>query len=592
MRTEITYPLSRRSAATRLALGFVIWSTIWVVISDYLVNLLISPKKFWSLQTEKGLIYIAVSGLLLWLSVRAIELEEKRRRALNESKLQRLKESGLIGVAGRTPSGRLDYVNETFAQMLGYNYHELIGMEASKFIPSSYHHLKEQLEIQLHEFGRTPLLEFELIRKDGSRMPTLGGRAKLADANGGEICYFVDITQLRRSEKERQQLHEQLLQSEKINAVGQLAGSIAHDFNNELAIIIGYASLLEERLSQDEVSRSNTSLILKSAERARKLIRQLLTFSRKQKQRVEVIDLNHALRETDSMLRPLLNKNIELRVHLSDEEEFVEIDPSQFHQVTINLAVNARDAMPNGGVLAIELGHSSVNRDLNESGTAQSVVVKITDTGMGIPDSIQPRVFEPFFTTKEQSGGSGLGLAVVHGIVKQSNGEISLMSKPGQGTCFVLKFPRVERKRGQEMPALTLSPCSLSGTVLLAEDLDDLREMMVHILTQKGLQVFAASDGINAVRIANETQGSIDLIIADVAMPRMNGPDAVRRIRELRPGVKVMYLSGYAESFMPEEGDLLMTKPVTPEALVQAIHNCLTNDVRPEKPAQNRHFAA
>jgi len=262
MRTEITYPLSPRSAATRLALGFVVWSTIWIVTSDYLVNLLTPPKGFWLLQTEKGLIYVAVSGLLLWLSVRAIEREEERRRALNESKLQRLRESGLIGVAGRTRSGRLDYVNETFAQMLGYNYHELIGIEASKLIPSGYDHLKEQLEIQLHEFGRTPLLELELIRKDGSRVPILGGRAKLVDANGGEILYFVDITQLRRSEKERQQLHEQLLQSEKINTVGQLAGSIAHDFNNELAIIVGYASLLDERLSQDEVSHSNTSLIL------------------------------------------------------------------------------------------------------------------------------------------------------------------------------------------------------------------------------------------------------------------------------------------------------------------------------------------
>src|SRR5262249_30038340 len=209
-----------------------------------------------------GLIYIIVSGLLLWLSVRAIENDEAGRRARNESKLLRLKESGLVGVAGRTPSGRLDYVNETLAQMLGYDYHELIGMQASKLVPAGYDDMKEKADIQLRRFGRTSLFEAELIRKDRSLVPVLGGRAKIAGANGCEINYFVDITELRRSEQERKQLQEQLLQSEKINAVGQLAGGIAHDFNNELAIIIGYASLLEGKLAEDEISHNYTDHIL------------------------------------------------------------------------------------------------------------------------------------------------------------------------------------------------------------------------------------------------------------------------------------------------------------------------------------------
>jgi len=592
MRTEITYPLSRRSAATRLAIAFVIWSAIWVIASDYLAKVLVSALSFWSQQTGKGLVYVAVSGLLLWLSVRAIEHDEAGRRAMNESKLRRLKESGLIGLAGQTASGRLDYVNETLAQMLDYNYHELIGMEVSKLIPPTYAHLKEQAEIQLRELGRTSLFEIELIRKDRSRVPVLGGRAKVADANGGEINYFVDITELRRSEQKRKQLQEQLLQSEKINAIGQLAGGIAHDFNNELAIIIGHASLLEGRLAADEGSRSHTGHILKSADRARKLIRQLLTFSRKQKQHSEIIDLNHAIAEMDCMLRPLLSENIELRVHLSDEEECIEIEPSQFQQIIINLVVNARDAMPSGGVLTIALGSSQINRDSKELGSVEFVTVKVADTGVGIDDSIKPRIFEPFFTTKEHSGGSGLGLAVVHGIVKQSNGDILVTSKPGKGSSFVLTFPRAEKMALQEAQAPAQSPASLSGTILLAEDLDDLREMLVQILSQKGLHVLAASDGIHAVKIANETRGTIDLIVTDVLMPRMNGPDAVRRIRESRPSVKVIYLSGYTESVVPEGSDLLITKPITPEGLIQAIHNCLMGKAHLRRSVRHTDFAA
>jgi PAS domain S-box-containing protein len=567
----------------------VLWSAIWVIASDYIVKVMIPKLSFWLLQTEKGIIYVSVSGLLLWLSVRAIESDEASRRARNESKLQRLKESGLVGVAGRTASGRLDYVNETLAQMLGYDYHDLIGMHASKLVPAGYDDLKEKAEIQLRKFGRTSLYEVELIRKDRTLVPVLGGRAKLAGASGGEINYFVDITELRRSEQERKQLREQLLQSEKINAVGQLAGGIAHDFNNELAIIIGYASLLEGRLHEDEMSRNQTDHILKSAERARKLIRQLLTFSRKQQPHSEIIDLNHAIAEMDCMLRPLLRENIELHVQLSDQDEYIEIEPSQFQQVLLNLVVNARDAMPYGGVLTVALGHSS--REAREFGNGDLVTLKVSDTGIGIDDSIKSRIFEPFFTTKDQSGGCGLGLAVVHGIVRQSKGDILVTSRPGEGTSFLLMFPRAQKKAVYENQTAAQPAANLSGTVLLAEDLDDLRELLTQILSQKGLRVLAASDGINAVKVANETQGTIDLVITDVLMPRMNGPDAVRRIRESRPGVKVMYLSGYTETVVPEGSDLLLTKPITPEALVQAIQSCLVGKAQ-GRSAQAKDLAA
>ncbi|HZR58921.1 MAG TPA: ATP-binding protein [Terriglobales bacterium] len=445
MRAEVTYPLSPRSGATRLAATFVVWSTIWVVTSDYLLHAVAPRLSSWPLQTEKGLVYVAVSGLLLWLSVRAMERDEAERRALNESKRRRLEESGLIGVAGRAADGKIEYVNETFAQMLGYGYHELIGMQMSQLIPHTYTHLREKAEWHLRQFGRTGLFELELARKDGSLMPILGGRATLASAHGEEIAYFVDITELRRSEEERQQLHEQLLQSEKINALGQLAAGAAHDFNNELAVIIGYASALHAKLNKDEASRGNTSQILKAADRAKILIGQLLAFSREQPSNREVIDLNQAVREMHSMLRPLLNENIELHVIPNEQQECIEIDPTQLHQIIMNLVMNARDAMPNGGTLAIAVSRSAMDgfsKELPDK-SREFVMLQVTDTGKGIDDSIKLRIFEPFFTTKKQSGGTGLGLATVYGIVKQNNGDIEVTSKLGQGSSFTIKFPRV-----------------------------------------------------------------------------------------------------------------------------------------------------
>src|SRR5215813_8762412 len=467
MRGEVIYPLTHRSAATRLALAFVVWSTIWVVFSDYVVNVFAPPLNFWRLQTEKGLVYVAVSGLLLWFSIRAMEHDEAARRALNEFRLKCLRESGLIGVAGRTADGTINYVNETLAQMLGYSYHELIGQKISGLVSPKYAHIHEEAGKELREFGRTSLVEVELLRKDGSLVPIIGGRAALGGTEGEEIIYFVDITKLRQSEEASKQLQEQLWHSEKINALGQLAGGIAHDFNNELAVIIGYASLLETASSADDTQRG-VSQILKAAERSRKLIRQLLAFSRKQIVHTEVIDLNHTIREMQPMLLLLLKKNIELRAILSEVEECIEIDPSHFEQVIVNLVVNARDAMPNGGIITVSVGHS------NDAGSAKDpeathhefVTLKVSDTGIGIDDSIKSRIFEPFFTTKEKSGSTGLGLATVYGIVKQNNGEIAVSSKPGQGSTFTITFPKAKGRsvRAPETPAE--APVSLSGTIL------------------------------------------------------------------------------------------------------------------------------
>ena len=240
--------------------------------------------------------------------------------------------------------------------------------------------------------------------------------------------------------------------------------------------------------------------------------------------------------------------------------------------------------------MKISVGHFTAAGDENDrqSKPQQFVTLKVSDTGIGIDDSVKSRIFEPFFTTKERSGGTGLGLSTVYGIVKQSNADIAVTSKPGFGSTFTITFPKSTAKAVRPQENSVQTPDSLSGTILLVEDLEDLREVMAGILSRRGLRVLAASDGTDAVKIACETEASIDLIITDITMPRMSGPEAVRRIRELRPGIKVIYLSGYTDSVMPEDGDAVISKPITPEALALAIRDSLMT----QTPGERKRFAA
>jgi PAS domain S-box-containing protein len=576
--------MSLRSPATRLAIAFVSWSAVWIVSSDYLLHFLFRPEAAWKLETVKGLVYVAVSGGLLWLSVRAMERDDARRRALNESKLRRLSESGLLAVASQAADGHLNYVNETFARLLGYAYHELIGMDVRNLTPQRYAHLKHAVQSELHAFGKTSLLEVELLRKDGTTVPVIGGRAKLDSPDGEELDYFVDITALKHEEKERELLQEQLLQSEKLNSLGQFAGGVAHNFNNELAVILGYASLLDAKLGHDDALHEKTAQIMKAGERARGVIRQLLAFSRKQPPHRQVVELNQAVLEMRAMLKPLLRENIELRVHTTKMLECIDVDVSQLQQIVLNLVLNARDAMPKGGKLTLAVEPNKTHND-----SAEYVTLKVSDTGLGMDDAVKSRIFEPFFTTKQDAGGTGLGLATVHGFVEESNGQISCASKPGEGTTFSIRFPRIEQKAPPPTERLLQAPMKVVGTVLLAEDLDDLRDMLTEVLALKGLRVLPAFDGAEAVKIAKETHEKIDLIVTDVTMPRMTGPEAVKTIRQLRPSVKAIYLSGHADAVTPDNGDLFIAKPVMPEALISTIQECLGDGT---KGAQSRGRAA
>jgi len=581
MHHEFIFPLSYRSAATRLAFAFVLWSAIWVITSDYFLHFLFGSRlDFWRLETGKGLIYVAVSGILLWFSVRAMERDEAARRTANESKLRSLKESGLIGVSSWGSGGNIVYVNETLAQMLGYAEPEIVGTNGKKYVPAEYDEAYRRAELELRLCGRTAIHELQLIRKDGARVPVLAGRALVEGSDGDGIGYFLDISEIKNSEAHRKLLEAELLHSERLNALGQLAGGIAHDFNNQLAVIIGYAALLEAKLGSDDSSRHNLEQVFRAADRARSVIRQLLAFSRKQVLQPKVLDLNSVLAETRPMLRRLLPENIELVLKPNPEPQLVEMDEGQFEQVLLNLVVNARDAMPAGGVLTLRLSTSVNEREPGELvlGALGHVMLEVSDTGLGMEDSVKKRIFEPFFTTKQHRGGTGLGLATAYGIIKQSGGNLSVESAIGKGATFKIELPRLQKAPAEPevCAAAKAAFAPLVGTVLLVEDLEELRDATAQILAHNGLQVLQAKDGIEALELAARYT-RIDLILSDIGLPRLGGLEAVSMIRESHPNVKVIFLSGYADEDIGNGYDLLLAKPVSAEVLIASIRDLLKN---------------
>jgi PAS domain S-box-containing protein len=554
--------------ARRLAVGFFLWSITWIMVSDFVVGILARDRAgFWTLQTEKGLIYVLVSAVILWYAIRSFESDQERIRAANEQRLRLLKDSGLIGVAGIGTDGRFTDANWVFRDMLGHSMHSLLRMKSEDVIAPGFEEERRQAQSEFSQHGRTRLFRCDLTSKLGDRVPVIAGRALIGDS-GESIAYFLDVSPLMRSEERRLKLQEQLLQSEKMGALGQFASGVAHNFNNELSIIVGYGAVLEEQLAGDLTASRQLQQVLDSAERSRKLIQQLLAFSRKQPIHPEVVDVNVVLTDLQPSIRRLLDDSVDLRIEAAVQPEWVRVDPSQLVQVLLNLVANARDAMPNGGTLVMAV------HDRRHNGRS-AVTIEVTDNGVGMDDATAQHIFEPFFTTKLGTGGTGLGLATAYGAVQQNGGDIEVISRPGIGTTFHLIFPKHETvSTPATEPSAAPTSTGMTGNVLLVEDRDDVRELMSQILTSNGIQVTSARDGVEAIEMANAFP--IDLILSDVVMPRMSGPEAVRIIRESHPDIKVIYVSGSADLVEPNGRDVVMWKPVKPQALLTAIKSCLT----------------
>jgi two-component system, cell cycle sensor histidine kinase and response regulator CckA len=385
---------------------------------------------------------------------------------------------------------------------------------------------------------------------------------------------------------ERMRLEEQLLRSQKLEAVGRLAGGVAHDFNNLLTGILGYADLLHRGLADDDPRRRDAEEVKRAAERAADLTRQLLAFSRRQVLEPRVLDLNEVVEDMQRMLRRLIGEDIELVTAVEPDLGRVEADPGQLEQVIANLVVNARDAMPNGGRLVIQTANAEVDETFT-SGRAGGmqpgpyVVLEVSDSGAGMDAETQAHAFEPFFTTKEVGKGTGLGLATVYGIVKQSGGFIWVYSEPGEGTTFKIYLPQVEKPVDVAAAPPPRSARGGTETVLVVEDEEVVRDLIGRDLTGRGYSILTAGTGREALAVAAGHDGAIDLVVTDVVMPEMGGLELMQRLTAARPGIKVVYMSGYteravADGVVPRP---LLQKPFNASTLADTIREVL--DVAP-----------
>ena len=389
---------------------------------------------------------------------------------------------------------------------------------------------------------------------------------------------IVDIT-------EKKQLEEEFRQAQKMEAIGRLAGGVAHDFNNLLTIITGYAQLLLESLTPADPHRDYVEQIQNAGERAAALTRRLLAFSRRQALVLEVLDLNSVVANTEKMLRRLIGEDIELFTIRPAGVNAVKGDASQIEQVIINLAVNARDAMPHGGKLIIETANVELDQAYAQNHAVVNpgpyVLLAVSDTGTGMDAVTMGHIFEPFFTTKEKGKGTGLGLATVYGIVKQSEGYIWVYSERGQGTSFKVYLPRAEEIKGKmEVVEVQSAPPQGSETVLLVEDEDGVRSLVRGILEAGGYKVLEANRPLKAWATCQQFEGPIHLLLTDVVMPQMNGPDLAEKLKSLRPDTKVLYMSGYTDGAILyhgvlEPGTPFLQKPFTPDVLARKVREVL-----------------
>ncbi len=510
---------------------------------------------------------------------------DERERAVqalrkSEARVRHLVESSIIGISIGDLDGRIIDANDAFLKLLGFTRGDLASGEIrwNELTPPEYHESDEQTIEQLRIRGVAPPWEKEFFRKDGSRVSVLIGVTTLVAADGGIECvsFVVDIC-------ERKQLEKQLRQAQKMEAIGRLAGGIAHDFNNLLGVIIGWSEVFEDRMDKNDPLRPKAEQIKKAGQSAAQLTRQLLAFSRQQVLEPKILDLTAVVADTLKMLKRLIGEDIELVTVSDPHVGRVKADQGQIDQVIMNLAVNARDAMPRGGKLTISIANAmmdDISIRLHPGAVPGSyVMLAISDTGCGMDRETQIHIFEPFFTTKELGKGTGLGLSTVYGVVKQSGGYISVYSELGRGTTFKIYLPRIEQPVAAEK---AVAPVDVTGweTVLLVEDAQALRELARELLEASGYKVLDAANSFDAIRIADDYEGTIHLLMTDVVMPGMDGRKLAEHILQNIPGIKVLYMSGYTDDAIMHHGVLepglaLLQKPFTRESFTRKVREVL-----------------
>ncbi|WP_437803473.1 ATP-binding protein [Sorangium sp. So ce693] len=468
----------------------------------------------------------------------------------------------------------------------------LSGKRMTEVLPLDLGERLERASQEAHEAGAVVALEHAVASAGGERHV----EARVMPFLEGHVLVLVrDITERRRTEEALRQREERSRESQKMEALGRLAGGIAHDFNNMLMVMLGYGELLIRRLGPDSALRRDALQVTKAGERAAALTRQLLAMSRRKALQREALDINAVVLDMQTMLQRLIGEDIDLQTNVDRDLGSIKVDKSQLEQVILNLVVNARDAMPRGGKLVVETslgepGESPAARsfapaerdddDTPAAGGPPYVVLSVTDSGNGMDHDTLSHLFEPFFTTKARGKGTGLGLATVYGIVSQSGGLIEVESEPGRGTTFRVYFPRVE-ERAEVAPARARpSPAGGDETVLVVEDDDAVRKLIVDVLERRGYGVLSAASGEEALAVlAREGEDAVDLLLTDLVMPGMNGRELAERAVAIHPRARVLYISGYAEDVLagaePDRELALLQKPFTPETLAQRLRDLL-----------------
>jgi PAS domain S-box-containing protein len=509
------------------------------------------------------------------------ELEERKTRELREAqnRMALIVDSSQDAIIAKNLDGIITHWNKGAEQMYGYTAREMIGQHVSVLAPPERKAEIDEILEKIRDGKRVEYFESVRLTKDRKKLNVSVAVSPIVDQDRrvvGASTIARNITTQKRTE-------EQLRQSQKMEAVGRLAGGVAHDFNNLLGIVTACSDLLSSRV--DAAGQEYIDNIREAAKRGASLTRQLLAFSRRQPSHTQLVDLNERLKEVSKLLRPLMGDDVEVALLPRSANSIVEVDAGQFDQVVVNLAVNARDAMPKGGRLLLETGvvsfDESFAREHPSMGAGSYVMLAVSDNGVGMDETTKSRIFEPFFTTKEVGKGTGLGLSTVYGIVKQSGGHIWVYSEPGHGTTFKIYFPSAEKKldSGEANDEEALPPRRDGVTVLLAEDDVTMRRLTRKMLEQHGYTVIESEDGKEALEAMARSKMRIDLALTDVVMKGMTGPELALHLIESYPEMRVVYMSGYTGELVSQQGVdssiRLLEKPFTRASLLRTLDAAL-----------------
>jgi two-component system, cell cycle sensor histidine kinase and response regulator CckA len=541
-------------------------------------------------QIHMGLAMRGLVGLVLLFDLYTIyqqfQIYRIRHQLVEREELFRLiSENAMDMIAVVDPEGRRLYNSPAYARILGFAEDELSGTSYFDQVHPDDLYTAQQAVKAATATNPGGTVQYRMRHKDGNWHTIESGASAILNAQG-KVEKFVVVN---RDVSEQRQLEEKFRQAQKMEAVGRLSGGVAHDFNNLLGVIIGYAEFLQESLEPENSLRGSVDEILKAGKRAASLTRQLLAFSRQQVLDPKVIDFNAVVLDMDKMLRRLIGEDIELSTVLGPDLGRIKADQGQLEQVLLNLVVNARDAMPNGGKLLIDtqnmvMDEAFVRRYPYPVQQGPYVCLTVTDSGIGMDAETKARAFEPFFTTKEKGKGTGLGLSTVYGVVKQSGGYIDIYSAPGAGTTFKIYLPRVQDAITADAPAGTATSFTGSETILLAEDETSLRTLTRNTLEMCGYKVLEAKDGVEALEVSDRYKGPIDLLLTDMVMPGMGGHALAQELTRRRPEIRLAFMSGYTGQSVGQQGpvdpgSVFLMKPFTRELLTRKIREALDRRV-------------